>query len=120
MFDYLHDHSHQQEVSGGIVTTTPRVINGAVLAAANLHSGRETDLRDILAVAEGISLNTVTPHLQQGDDGALREQLERGLEILESDELKHGYQSDFGVSVVSEETVTGLQEYLRSQIDGLR
>jgi len=53
-FDYLYDHSHQQEVSGGTVTTTARVIDGAVLVAAKLHSGRETDLRDVLAVAEEI------------------------------------------------------------------
>jgi hypothetical protein len=106
-------------VSGGTVTTTARVIDGAVLVAAKLHSGRETDLRDVLAVAEEIDLNAVTPHLRRGDDDALREQLERGLEILESDELKHGFRSDFGTSAVSEETVTALQEYLTSQIDHL-
>ena len=92
---------------------------GAVLVAAKLHSGRETDLRDVLAVAEEIDLDAVTPHLLRGDDDALREQLGRGLEILESDELKHGYRSDFGASTVSEETVTTLQEYLSAQIDHL-
>jgi Domain of unknown function (DUF1814). len=65
-FDYLGDHSQQQEVSGGTVTTTARVINGAVLVAAKLHSGRETDLRDVLAVAEEIDLDKVTPHLPTG------------------------------------------------------
>jgi len=118
-FDYLYDHSHQQEVSGGTVTTTARVTNGAVLVAAKLHSGRETDLRDVLAVAEEIDLDTVTPHLQRGDKSALREQLRRGLEIVESDELKHGYRSDFGASAVSEETVSALQQYLSSQIEKL-
>jgi len=60
-------------------------------------------------VAEEIDLDAVTPHLRRGDDDALREQLERGLEILESDELKHGFRSDFGASVVAEETVSALQ-----------
>ena len=115
-FDYLYDHSHQQEVRGGTVTTTARVIDGAVLVAAKLHSGRETDLRDVLAVAEEIDLDAVTPHLRRGDDDTLREQLKSGLEITESDELKHGYRSDFGTSAVSEETVTALQEYLSAQI----
>jgi hypothetical protein len=50
-FDYLYDHSHQQEVSGGTAVTMARVINGAVLVATKLHSGRETDLWDVLAVA---------------------------------------------------------------------
>jgi len=118
-FDYLYDHSHQQQVSGGTVTTTARVIDGAVLVAAKLHSGRETDLRDVLAVAEEIDLDTVTTHLLRGDDDALREQLEEGLEILEGDELKHGYRSDFGASAVSEGTVSALQEFLTEQIDAL-
>ena len=106
-------------MSGGTVTTTAKVIDGAVLVAAKLHSGRETDLRDVLAVAEEIALGAVTPHLRRGDDDAVREQLERGLEILESDELKHGYRSDFGASAVSEETVSALKEYLSTQIDRL-
>ncbi len=118
-FDYLYDHSQQQEVSGGTVTTTARVIDGAVLVAAKLHSGRETDLRDVLAVAEKIALDSVTAHLRRGDEDALREQLERGLEILGSEELKHGYRSDFGASAVSAETVSSLQEYLSSRVDQL-
>lgn len=118
-FDYLYDHSQEQEVSGGTVTTTARVIDGAVLVAAKLHSGRETDLRDVLAVAEEIDLATVTPHLRRGDEDSLRAQLERGLEILESEELKHGYRSDFGTSAVSEETVTSLQQYLSEQVEQL-
>lgn len=90
-FDYLYDHSRQQGVSGGTVTTTGRVIDGAVLVTAKLHSGPETDLRDVLAAGEEIDLDAVTPHLRRGDDDALREHLVRGLEILENDEFKHGF-----------------------------
>ncbi|AUX09090.1 hypothetical protein AArcSl_1461 [Halalkaliarchaeum desulfuricum] len=118
-FDYLFDHSHQQEVTGGTVTTTARVIDGAVLVATKLHSARETDLRDVLAVAEEIDLEAVTAHLRRGDEAALREQLERGVEILEREEFRHGYRSDFGASAVSTETVTTLQEYLSAQAEQL-
>jgi hypothetical protein len=118
-FDYLHDHSSEQDVTGGTVSTTARVIDGAVLVAAKLHSGREADLRDVLAVAEEIDLATVTSHLHRGDEAALRAQLECGLEILESDDLKHGYRSDFGASAVSTETITSLRHYLSEQIEQL-
>lgn len=37
MFEYLYDHSHQRGVSGETVTTTARVINGAVLVVTRLH-----------------------------------------------------------------------------------
>lgn len=118
-FDYLYEHSTEQDVSSGMTATTARVINGAVLVAAKLHSGRESDLRDVLAVAEEVELDAVTPHLHRGDEEALRAQLERGLDILESEELKHGFRSDFGSSAVSEETITSLREYLSNQIDQL-
>ncbi|MFC6764041.1 nucleotidyltransferase domain-containing protein [Natrinema soli] len=119
-FDYLHDHSREREVAGGTVTTTARAIDGAVLVAAKLHSGREADLRDVLAVAEEIDLDTVTPHLHRGDEDALRTQLERGLEILDSEDLKHGYRSDFGASAISTETIASLRNYLSEQVEQLR
>jgi len=93
------------------------VVDSGVLVATKLHSGRETDIRDVLAIAEGIDLDTVTPHLHRGDADALRTQLERSIEILESDELRHGFRSDFGVTAVSESTVSALKKYLSVQID---
>lgn len=115
-FDYLRDHSTEREVSGGTVATTARVVDGAVLVAAKLHSARETDLRDVLAVAEEIDLDGVTAHLYRGDEDALRAQLERGLDVLAGEELRHGFRSDFGASTVSEGTVEELRAYLSAQV----
>lgn len=119
-FDYLHDHSSEREVSGGTVTATARIVDGSVLVAAKLHSGREGDLRDVVAISEGIDLDAVTPHLRRGDEQALVTQLERGLEILDGDELRHGFRSDFGASSVSGETVSALETYLQQQVEAIR
>jgi hypothetical protein len=118
-FEYLADHSRERVVSGGTRSTTARVVDGAVLAATKLHSARETDLRDVLAIVEEIDLISITPHLWRGDETALRRQLERGVEILERDEFEHGFQSEFGVSAVSAETVSELRAYLAEQIERL-
>lgn len=118
-YDYLVANSHQREVSGGTAVTTARTIDGETLVAAKLHSGRETDLRDVLAVAERIDLDAVTPHLHRGDEAALCDQLERNVDLLDSDELRHGFRSDFGGSTVSETTVERLRSYLDSQIERL-
>lgn len=118
-FEYLANHSSEREVSGGTRSTTARVVDGAVLAAAKLHSGRETDLRDVLAIAEEIDRTAITPHLWRGDEAALRNQLEHGVETLERDEFEHGFQSEFGVSSVSAETVSELRTYLIEQIEQL-
>lgn len=118
-FDYLLDHTHERTVSGGTAETTARIVDGAVLVAAKLHSGRETDLRDVVAITEEIELDAVTPHLHRGNETALREQLERGLTLLDGDDLRHGFRSDFGASAVSEKTIDGLRSYLSSQIERL-
>lgn len=118
-YDYLAEHSDEREVSGGTVATTAQIIDGAVLVAAKLHSGRETDLRDVLAVADAIDLDAVTPHLHRGDESALCDQLERNLDLLDTDELRHGFRSDFGGSTVSEGTVNRLRTYLSAQIEQL-
>ena len=89
------------------------------LGRSELHSGRETDIRDILAIAEEIDLEMVTLHLHRGDENALRQQLEYELEILRSEELNHGFRSDFGTATVSTETVTDLEVYLSERIDQL-
>ena len=115
-FDYLLNHSREQTISGGTEEATARAVDGAVLIAVKLHSGRETDLRDVLAIAGDVPLSQVTTHLHRGDEQKLRDQLEAGVEILGSDELRHGFRSDFGASTVSEETVEQLTQYLREQI----
>lgn len=117
VFDYLLDHSVEQDMSGATSLTKARVIDGAVLVAAKLHSARETDLRDVVAVAQEIDLTAVTPHLHRGNEEALREQLEHGVTLLESEALRHGFRSDFGASSVSEETLERVQSYLERQIE---
>ena len=69
--------------------------------------------------AEVIDLETATPHLYRGDEDALREQLQHGLDILDTEDLKHGYRSDFGASAVSSETVAELEAYLSAQLERL-
>lgn len=118
-YDYLAEHSVEREVSGGTVATTARTVEGAILVAAKLHSGRETDLRDVLAIAEVIDLDGVTAHLHRGDELALRDQLERNIDHLDTDDLRHGFRSDFGGSTVSEETVDRLRAYLSARIEQL-
>ena len=48
-FDYLRTHSSPTVISGGTRSTTARAADGEVLVAAKLHSGRKTDLADVLA-----------------------------------------------------------------------
>lgn len=104
---------------GQTVSTKANVVNGSVLVAAKLHSARATDIRDVVAISAEIDLGTVTAHLHHGDDRALREQLQRGREILDGEDFEHGFRSDFGASTVQAETVNRLCGYLDERIDEL-
>ena len=82
-FDYLCEHSSPTTISGGTRSTTARTADGEVLVAAKLHSGRKTDLADVLAALPSIDLNTVEVHLHRGDADALREQLSDAQDFIE-------------------------------------
>jgi len=118
-FEYLRGHSSERQIHGQSNSTTARVVDGSVLAAAKLHSGRATDIRDVVAIAEDVDLDDVTAHLRRGDGEALCQQLVRGRETLDGDDFKHGFRSDFGASEVKAETVQRLRRYLAERIDEL-
>jgi hypothetical protein len=63
-----------------------------------------------------LSSEHVTPHLTRGTPDALRDSLDRALDALDSDELRHGFRSDVGASAVSSETVDRLRGYLGERI----
>ncbi|MDY6779457.1 MAG: nucleotidyl transferase AbiEii/AbiGii toxin family protein, partial [Halobacteria archaeon] len=55
-FNYLREHSSTKEVMAGTRNTTAQVVDPEVLIATKLHSGRETDLRDVTALVDTVEL----------------------------------------------------------------
>lgn len=111
-FEYLREHSTEQTISGGSRSTTARTADGEVLVAAKLHSGRPTDLADVLAAVPEIDFDTVAKHLHRGDEDALRTQLDQAREFIENDGLDHRFKSLFGRSAASEDDVETLLDFL--------
>lgn len=112
-FDYLRTHSSTTTVSGGTRSTTARVADGEILVAAKLHSGRKTDLADVLAATPSVDLETVERHLHRGDADALQEQLDNALAFIEEGGLDHRFKSMFGQSSASTEDIEMLREFLK-------
>ncbi len=68
----------------GIATSTEVMIpKKELLVAFKIHSGRETDLRDIVILSKEVDVNTVKEYVQTGDRLKLREQIRRELILLE-------------------------------------
>jgi len=114
-FEYLHRHSTETMISGGTRSTTARVADGELLVAAKLHSGRKTDLADVLAAVPSVDLDTVETHLHRGDAAALRSQLSEATEFIEGGGLDHRFKSMFGQSSASTDDIETLLDFLDRQ-----
>ena len=114
-FDYLRDHSTETTISGGTRSTTARTAEGEILVAAKLHSGRKTDLADVLAAIPSIDLNAVETHLHRGDPAALQEQLDDAQAFIEEGGLDHRFKSMFGQSSASTDDIETLLKFLKRQ-----
>ena len=114
-FEYLREHSTEQTISGGSRLTTARTADGEVLVAAKLHSGRPTDLADVLAAVPEIDFKTVAKHLHRGDEEALCSQLDEARKFIENEGLNHRFKSLFGRSTASQDDVKELLSFLDAQ-----
>ncbi|AHG01966.1 hypothetical protein HALLA_01315 (plasmid) [Halostagnicola larsenii XH-48] len=114
-FDYLRKHSSPTTISGGTRSTTARAADGEVLVAAKLHSGRKTDLADVLAAIPSIDLDMVESHLHRGDADALQEQLSDAQTFIDDGGLDHRFKSMFGQSAASAEDIETFLEFLKQQ-----
>lgn len=116
-FDYIREHSSETTISGGSKATTARAAEGEILVAAKLHSARETDLADVLAMVPEIDLQQVDSHLHRGDEAALHSQLREAKEFVEEGGLDHRFKSLFGTSAASPEDIESLVSFLERQLD---
>lgn len=91
------------------------VADGEVLVAAKLHSGRKTDLADVLAAVPHVNFPTVASHLHRGDEDALHSQLRAAQEFIEGGGLDHRFKSMFGQSSASADDMEALLEFLDEQ-----
>lgn len=116
-FEYLREHSTETTISGGAKSTTARAAEGEILVAAKLHSARETDLADVLAMVPEIDFQKVESHLQRGNKDALRSQLSEAKEFVEEGGLDHRFKSMFGKSAASPEDIDTLVSFLERQLE---
>lgn len=116
-FDYLREHSAETTVSGGSKSTTARAAEGEILVAAKLHSARETDFADVLAMVPAIDFQKVELHLHRGDEEALRSQLSAAKDFIEEGGLDHRFKSMFGKSAASSGDIKTLVSFLKQQLD---
>lgn len=114
-FEYLQKHSTEQTIAGGSRSTTARAADGEILVAAKLHSGRPTDLADVLAAVPEIDFDGVAMHLHRGNETALQAQLHEAREFIEDEGLAHRFKSLFGQDAASTDDLETLVNFLETE-----
>ena len=81
-YEYIRRHSTVAEVAGVELSARCRVPERELLVAFKIHSGRRTDLRDVVVLMDETDIEKVIKHLRRGNLGKLRVQVNNMLEML--------------------------------------
>lgn len=122
-YAYLQNHSGQRTVAGFFVRhrAEARVVERELLIALKIHSGRDQDIRDILALCfEAPDWKKVLAHMKQGLTAELPGQVKSIADAtgsLDADALKGAF-GIAGKGVVERmvSNARGLLDFLRSEL----
>lgn len=118
-YQYLDQHSQPATV-GRTHTVETRIPEQALFLAIKLHSGRLTDVRDVVAVATNADFNSVETHAHRGDSAALSAQLGGILEQLSDESFIDSFKGEFQQKTVPADDIGRLREFvteLRTRLD---
>lgn len=116
-YRYFRQHSITTEIEGSERTVTVRVPERELLMAVKLHSGRLTDVRDVVALAEDVDFETVAVHLDRGDEQRLRDVLEGVHETLTGDNFEDSFKGVFSTSEFPGGDVEAVREFVRQRLE---
>lgn len=88
-----------------------------LLVAMKMHSGRFSDVRDIVALYENTDQAAILKYAKRGDIKKLKTALQKGIKFMESPNFKDSFKGVFGFHVYSERdsesAVKGLRALLK-------
>lgn len=116
-YDYFRQHSWTEIVEGSERSVEVRVPTKELLIAVKLHSGRLTDVRDVVALASDTDPAAVEEHLNRGDEEQLEQVLETVDETIDDDNFKDAFKGVFSQQQMPEDNIERIQELIRRQTD---
>lgn len=118
-YDYLRDHADRWDIQGSEQAVTAQVPDPALLMAVKLHSGRLTDVRDVVALGPHTDLAAVEDHLVRGDEQQIQGVIEDALVTLEDDNFADAFKGVFVREELSADTIDRVAAFLQEQLDAL-
>lgn len=74
-FDYIKKNSIEINIPGFETSISCRIPEKELLLAFKIHSGRKTDIRDIIMLNENLNLEKIVEHIKRGNLEALKTQI---------------------------------------------
>lgn len=117
-YRYLDEHTQRVTV-GRTQTVETRIPERELFLAIKLHSGRLTDVRDVVAAATDADFDRVEHHLHRGDLDALRDQLRGVLEQLDDESFADAFKGEFQQQTLPETEIERVRAFLVEQQERL-
>ena len=96
-YEYIKSYSIETEVAGIEISARCRVPERELLIALKIHSGRRTDLRDVVVLMESADVDEIVRHLKRGDLEKLKTRIVRMLEMLRDPRLVDSLKGMFSI-----------------------
>lgn len=112
-YRYFRDHSTTRRIQGSERSIQVRVPEKELLVAVKLHSGRLTDARDAVALAEDIESEKLGTHIDRGDPDKLRQVLTGVEDTISDPDFEDAFKGVFQQGTLPEDNIQQIQDFIR-------
>ena len=114
-FQYISEHSEIKPLQGISTEIEVKIPEKELLIAMKLHSARATDLRDVVALFEGVSLRKIEEYLNYPKKDCT-DSLQTALKMLEDPRLSDAFKGSFQTKRFEESTIIKLKKFIESKL----
>lgn len=113
-YDYVKKHSVDANISGLEASVRCRIPEKELLIAFKVHSGRRTDVRDIVMLRENADLEKALGNLRRGNIEALKYQISKITDALDDKNLVDSLKGVFTLAVDVERQIESTRKFIDS------
>lgn len=111
-YKHFQEHSIVAEIQGSERTIKAQIPEKELLVAVKLHSGRLTDARDAVALADNLDLEKLDDHFDRGDPEKRRNQLEEVGRIVQSEDFEDAFKGVFQQGELPNDRINNVTRFL--------
>ena len=111
-FDYLQKNSVEETIEGSEKSLEAKIPEKELLIAIKLHSGRLTDIRDVVALSSNADYGKIKRHVNRGYHKKLKKILEEAKKIIESENFEDSFKGVFEEKKLPEDNIQKVKKFL--------